>query len=297
MENHAKKDMPFNDYLAVKACHKSALSHVKTAKHLKKFEKKSEDTDPLRFGRIFHTALLEPDKFGELEIYSTQEWIKKDQHPEGISVNDQKKLWKEERDVYFANEQEKEDVDAMVKAIKANPVAAKFLDSEGDAEVSYFWKDPRTGLDCKTRIDYVTADDVIIEVKTDADPESEAFGKKIYNMDYHIGAWFNREGFREVTGREPKAFLFIAVEKSDPYSVGVYLMNAHDFDAGELDGVPKMMRYRIIKFENGLQDHNQGEDGVFEVKPVQTPAWVNFKLDGDGDIDAPAPSESEESEL
>lgn len=293
MNTEIKKDMPFEDYLAVKACHKSALSHTKTGKHLAKFEKKSEDSEALRFGRIFHLALLEPENLGKIEIYSDQEWIAKKDHPEGLSINDQKAQWKDARNLYYANAQEKEDVDAMVKAIMENPLSAKYINAPGSSEISLFWKDPRTGLDCKTRIDKLLDDDVIVEVKTDVDPEPEKFGKKIYQLDYQIGAWFNREGFRECTGRDIKAFIFIAVEKSDPYTVGVYMMNAHDFDSGEIKGVPKMIRYKLIK-RGGFKDHNQNEQGEFEVIPVQTPGWEMKIIDDEmGEIDAPM----EESEL
>ncbi len=287
------KNMHFDEYLQVKACHKSALSHVKTAKHLRKFESKSEDTDPLRVGRIFHALLLEPDVIDELEIYSQQEWIPKKDHPDGLSINDQKVKWKEDRSLYYANNKEKEGIDVMIEAIKENPISGKYIEAPGSNEVSLFWDDPRTGLKCKTRIDKITDEGVIVEVKTDTDPEPEAFGKKAYQYDYQVGAWFNREGYREVYGKEPKAFIFIAVEKSEPYSVGVYMMNAHDFDSGEIKGVPKMIRYKMIK-RGGLQDHNQNDNGEFEVIPLQTPQWEMKLIDDEmGEIDAPM----EESEL
>ena len=293
MQNELKENMPFKEYLAVKACHKSALSHVKTAKHLAKFENRDTGTDAMRFGRVFHLALLEPQLLGDVPIYSEQEWIAKKDHPDGVSINDQKSQWKEGREHYYANAQEKEDCENMVKAIMENPLGKKYISAPGMSEVSLFWKDPRTGLDCKTRIDKLLDDDVIVEVKTDVDPEPEKFGKKIYQMDYQVGAWFNREGFKEVMGRDIKAFIFIAVEKSDPYTVGVYLMNAHDFDSGEIKGVPKMIRYKLIK-RGGLKDHNQNEQGEFEVIPVQTPGWEMKIIDDEmGEIDAPM----EESEL
>lgn len=290
-------EMAFDKYIEVDACHKSALSHVKTAKHLKKYQDKKPDSDALRFGRIFHTSLLEPGNIGALEVYEDMDWIPKADHPDGKSINDQKAEWKQTRNdneiPYFMKNQERIDLENMVKAIREHPLASKYLKPEAKIEGSLFWKDERTGLDCKSRLDLILPDDdIIIEIKTDVDPEPEAFGRKIYNMGYHIGAWFNREGYRAVFGRDLKAFIFVVLEKSEPYSVGVYMMSAHDFDAGEIDGVPLMMRYKLIK-AGGLQDHNQKEDGSFEVLPVQTPKWVQFKLDGDGDIDAPAPSESE----
>ena len=44
----------------------------------------------------------------------------------------------------------------------------------------------------------------------------------------------------------------------------------------------------------GLKDHNQNEDGEFEIIPVQTPQWEMKIIDDEmGEIDAP----EEESEL
>lgn len=287
MKTELIKDMPFEEYLSVKACHKSALSHIQTAKHLHKFESKSLDTDALMFGRIFHLALLEPDKVGNIEVYGEQEWIPKKDHPENLSINEQKAAWKESRTQYYSNIQQKEDCAAMVRAIKENPLGEKYLSGEGIAEASLFWTDERTGLPCKTRIDWLRSDDIIVEVKSDADPSPEAFGKKVYQYDYHVGAWFNREGFRAVMGRDIKAFVFIAIEKGDPYSVGIYTMNAHDFDGGEIKGVPEMIRYRLIK-RGGFRDHNHNEDGEYEPIPVQTPNWELKIIDDEmGEIDAP----------
>jgi hypothetical protein len=294
MKPEIKTNMDFKDYADVKACHKSALKHVQTAKHLDQFESKPVDTDALRFGKIFHEALFDPKFCESLECYSEQHWIPKSDHPEKISINDQKATWKQDRELYFLNETERESLELMVKSIHSNELAKKFL-HKAEVEPSLFWVDQRTGLPCKTRLDLLLDDDIIVEIKSDADPSPEAFGRKIYNMGYHVGAWFNREGFRAVFGRDLKAFIFIVVEKSPPHAVAVYMMNAHDFEAGELDGVSLMMRYKHIK-AGGLRDYNHTEGGAYSVLPVQTPNWVHFKLDGDGDIDAPEP-ESEGGQL
>lgn len=275
--NSIARNMPFKDYAAREACHKSALSHVKTAKHLRAYEAKLKDenesgSDALRFGKIFHEVLFEGADINAFEIYGDQDWIPKKDHPNKISIDDQKRAWKAERELYFLNEQEKENAEGMVEAVKENPLSAKYINAEGDNEISLFWQDQRTGLECKTRIDKVLKSGIIVELKTDADPSPEKFGRKAYNLGYQIGAWFNREGYRVCFGKDPEAFIFIVVEKSAPYSVGVYMMNAHDFDSGEIYGVPKMKRYQLIK-RGGLRDHNQGEDGEFEVMPLQTPRW------------------------
>lgn len=293
MKNEIKSDMPFNEYLEVKACHKSALKHTDTAKHLKLFESTPINSDPLRVGKIFHSMLLEGMDIKDIPIYADQEWIAKKDHPDGKSINDQKKEFKETVELYFNNEQEKEEIESMVKAIQENPLAKSLLSGDGIAEASLFWTDPKTGLPCKTRLDWMRSDDVLVEIKSCADPSPEGFGKQIYNLDYQIGAWFNREGFREVFGRDIAGFVFIAIGKKAPHAVGVYSMNAHDFDGGEIKGVPQMIRYKQIK--RGLfADYNQNEDGEYEAIPVQTPNWELKLIDDEmGEIDAPM----EDSEL
>lgn len=274
----AKYGLSFEDYAEVDACHKSALKHVKTAKHLNMFQAKGIDSDALRFGKIFHTALLEPDLMDDYEIYDEQNWIPKQEHPEKMSQNDQKKKWKEERELYYKNADEKEAIEKMVTAVHKNPLASKYLEGDIKTEPSLFWDDPKLKLKCKTRLDILRSDDIIVEVKTDVDPEPEAFGKKVYNMNYHVGAWFNREGFRNVFGRDIKGYVYIVVEKGEPHSVAVYMMSAHDFEKGEVDAYPAMKRYQLIK-QGGLKDHNHGEDGEYNVMFLATPGWVVRELD------------------
>lgn len=296
MKTEMIENMSFEDYAAVDACHKSALKHVQTGKHLKAFQDDPLDTDALRFGKIFHEAIFDDEFAAGLEVYSEQEWLAKKDHPEGLSVNDQKAQWKDEREFYFLNETEKEAIDLMVKSVRDNPLAKKYIEAEGSNEVSLFWNDEKTGLPCKTRLDRLLKNDVAVEVKTDADPSPEAFGRKAYNMGYQVGAWFNREGFRAVTGRDLKAFIFIVIEKKAPYAVAVYMMSEHDFDSGEIYGYPLMKRYQLIK-RGGLRDYNQGESGEYEVLALATPGWeLRIVEDELSEIDAPYEDEGD-SEL
>lgn len=292
MQSEYKKGMLFEDYAAVKACHKSALRNVETAKHLARFENTPADSDALRFGRVFHEALFDKKFLDTVDMYSDQEWIKKADHPESIGINEQKRIWKESRDMYLKNDQEKESIREMAQSVLDNPLASAFLQGDGDAEASLFWDDKKTGLRCKTRLDWLRDDDIIVEIKTAANPEPKAFGKKIYDLGYHIGAWFNREGFREVMGRDIKGFVYIVIGKSAPHAVSVHMMNAHDFELGEIDGYPLMKRYQIIK-QGGFNDYNQGLDGKYDVLPIITPTWELRRLE----LQQNQTQESEESQL
>lgn len=287
------KKMSFEQYAEVEACHKSALKHTQTGKHLRLFESAALDTDALRFGKLFHEVLFDGADVNEFEVFAEQEWIQKKDHPEGVSVNEQKALWRAERELYFSNADEKARLVEMVDALLQHPLARKYIEAEGDSEVSLFWTDEKTGLPCKTRLDKLLANGVIVEVKTDTDPSPETFGRKAYKMQYQVGAWFNREGYRAVFGKDPEAFIFIVIEKTEPFSIGVYYANAHDFDSGEIYGVEQMFRYKHIK-QGMLNDHNQAQNGEYEALPLHTPQWELKIIDDEmGEIEAPEEMESE----
>ena len=100
-------------------------------------------------------------------------------------------------------------------------------DTRGLAEQSYWWKHRETGLQCKCRCDYVI-DDMVIDLKTTGEggASPEAFSRTIASFKYHLQAAHYLQG----TGA--KRFIFVAVEKVFPYSVGVYELSPHFIERG-----------------------------------------------------------------
>nr|DAD96050.1 MAG TPA: Exodeoxyribonuclease 8 [Myoviridae sp. ctpjm1]DAS09538.1 MAG TPA: Exodeoxyribonuclease 8 [Bacteriophage sp.] len=52
-----------------------------------------------------------------------------------------------------------------------------------------------------------------------------AFAKTCANYRYHVQDAFYSEGYYRAAGHWPAGFVFIAVEKKPPYSVGVYTLD------------------------------------------------------------------------
>ncbi len=122
---------------------------------------------------------------------------------------------------------------AIKKALSENKFANKYIiqdtltDTRGLAEQSFWWKHRETGLQCKCRCDYVI-DDMVIDLKTTGEGGAapDVFTKTIVNFKYFLQAAHYLQG----TGQ--KRFIFVAVEKVFPYSVGVYELSPHFIERG-----------------------------------------------------------------
>lgn len=122
---------------------------------------------------------------------------------------------------------------AMAAAVHAHPAAGALLTSvPGEAEKSVYWNDPTTGVLCRCRPDWWREDDVLVDLKTTDDASPEGFAKSMANWRYDVQDPFYTDGVKIATGRNVKAFVFIAVEKKPPYAVGVYVLDSASRDIG-----------------------------------------------------------------
>lgn len=122
---------------------------------------------------------------------------------------------------------------AMRDAVMDHPMARALMTGKpGVAEHSVYWHDPVTGELCRCRPDWWRSDDVIVDVKTTDDASPEGFAKSIANWRYDVQDPYYRDGIKIATGREIKAFVFLAVEKKFPHAVGCYVLDQESIDIG-----------------------------------------------------------------
>lgn len=120
---------------------------------------------------------------------------------------------------------EYEPVAAMRDALRADPVVGALFDPDrGDAEVSLFWTDRETGVDCRARLDFLPHPVegrrlIVPDYKTCRSAEPAAFGRAAADMGYALQADFYMRGV-VAAGLDPApAFVFVAQEKTPPYLV------------------------------------------------------------------------------
>ena len=179
----------------------------------------SEDTASLAFGRALHCAVLEPDRFAA-------EYTVAD-HRDGMTPAEKSAATKAAKAtglVVVAPE-----VLTMAAAIKAHPDVAELL-AAWPCEVSAFWTDFDTGIDCRARAD-ILSETAIYDIKTTEDASPDAFRRSLVQWDYAFKAAFYADGFEAADGKRRK-FFWIAVEKKPPYAVGIYCASPSVIAAG-----------------------------------------------------------------
>ncbi len=238
--------------------HKSP-AHYKAAK---KAGPKSSTPDQ-RIGTIVHDLILEPDEFwdryavpfeapecalvtvddikGRLKDLDLKITGKKDElierlreaDPEAVFLDDARAAYLEEvgeKEVITAEELAQ--VQAIRDSVMAHPAAGRLLDPKrGQAELSCYWTDEKTGVDCRVRPDFWRDDDIVVDLKTSRDASPRGFEKSVQDWRYHVQEAFYMDGIAEAirqgkTDRKlPKAFVFVAVEKVAPFAVSVFRLD------------------------------------------------------------------------
>jgi len=73
---------------------------------------------------------------------------------------------------------------------------------------------------------------LLIDLKTTEDASPIAFGRSALKYRYDVQAAFYSDIYEAVYGHRPEGFIFIAVEKTPPYAVAVYVIEDGDIEVG-----------------------------------------------------------------
>ena len=151
-----------------------------------------------------------------------------------------------------------------------NSPAKLIYDKSGQSELSYFWDD--LGLvKGKCRPDWISDDgNIVVDIKTTTDASPKGFQKSIANWGYHLQLGWYLRGLQKL-GLPAKEFIFIAIEKTPPFSVGVYRANKD------------MITYASDEINNLVYDIDESlksddfPDYTPEIMDLGLPNWMNPK--------------------
>ncbi|AGH57650.1 exonuclease VIII [Cyanophage KBS-S-2A] len=198
---------------AISASHLHAIAKSPEhyyARYLDPDRKPSTPTPAMKFGSLVHTAVLEPD-----EIYNRYAVCP----PRNTKAGKEAAAEMAANGIEAVTQSDWDMARDMRDAVHAHPIASDLL-SEGAPEQSVWWDDPTTKQRCKCRPDWLKSDGTIIDLKTTQDASVDGFAKSVARFRYHV----QQAHYQNGTGAE--RFIFIAVEKYEPYSVGVYELDA-----------------------------------------------------------------------
>ena len=164
----------------------------------------SVQTAAMKLGSLTHCAVLEPD-----ELSSRYDIAPDRRTNAGKSVAAEM----EAAGIEAVTAPEMEQAMAMAASVRSHQAAAALL-RDGKAEQSFWWDDS-TGLRCKCRPDWYNGT-TIVDLKTTTDASPRGFAKSVAAWRYHV------QQNHYLAGTFAERFVFIAVEKTYPYAVGVY---------------------------------------------------------------------------
>lgn len=126
----------------------------------------------------------------------------------------------------------------MVAALHRHPAAARLVDTErGTAEQTLFWICQQTGVPCRAMLDWIPAPTrgyrlVAVDLKTCPSAAKEKVSRTIWDLGYFIQGWWYLDGLRSLGIGERPALVFIFQERTPPYLVCPYELNALAEEAG-----------------------------------------------------------------
>jgi hypothetical protein len=221
-------DLSNQDYHSGAGISKSGLDAIAKspahyfAKYLDPSRPPPSDPTPSMFnGTLAHCAILERDQFEKRYLV----------RPEGIDLRTKDgKAWAAsvppELTIITAEQQAR--AFAQAEAIQRLPDVAEAF-ANGRSEVSAFWTDKETGVLCKCRPDFVheaSADGVILfDLKTTQDASPAEFGRSVAKWRYHVQTALYSDGYRQATGKDVLAYVFVAVESDWPHFCSAVMLD------------------------------------------------------------------------
>lgn len=214
--------IPFADYCAIDAINISTLLHMgasaKQCKHV--MDNGTGDTATLALGRAIHSAVLEPVAFAQTVVTfpgrrSGKKW-------DAFQVEHAGKTIISEKDLETATN--------VALSVRQNPIARNYL-AKGKVEHTLQWA--QEGHACKGRVDFLTDDDVLIDVKSARDITPGGFGRSVAKYHYNTKMAWYRHAIAEAMGRQVRRCVFIAVQSVEPFDIAIETLTEWQLASGD----------------------------------------------------------------
>ena len=218
--------------------HKSPLHYWERYLNPASQEKK---TPALILGSAVHCAVLEPGEFGKRYAIAP-EVDRRTKEGKEIMANFEAHV---EGRLEIISKADSAICERIMEAInqhdEASLLMSKITDVEKVIEVE----------DMKCRPDAIIEPlNLIIDLKTTDDASPRAFGRSALKYRYDVQAAFYIDLYESHYGRRCEGFIFIAVEKTPPFGVGVYVIEDEDIERGRVKYKADLERWREAKANN-----------------------------------------------
>jgi len=186
-----------------------------------------EPTAAMKLGSNFDAMIFDSSNFRErLSVYPSTFDRRTKESKAWIAAQDPDRILMSEADQL--------ELESMKRSLFDNKYAASLL-SEGSAQVAVVadFQGINGTIGVKGKIDFVPpfSTNCLVDLKTTADASPKVFGKKVFDLGYHIQAAFYLDLYANFATRR-EAFVLLAVETSAPYLTVVYNLSAEAIELG-----------------------------------------------------------------
>ena len=233
-------DIPNEVYHACVGVSSSTIKKIysQSFAHLSGGNKKSV---PFRFGSAFHIFNNEPELFETLYKVSKRE--SKSEPRENITFLSFEKITK------------------MSENIMKHPEASKLV-TGAKSEISFFSRDKETGILKKCKVDGISKNNELYDLKTCEDASPSAFGNDARKWLYRISAAYYLNIVSEVLETCLRDFYLIPSEKVDPHACAVYKVDQRSLSKADGEIRETLLK---IKEKNSNPDYFNGYSGIKEL--------------------------------
>lgn len=219
------------DYLALDAFGSGRLEWLAVSpKHYRyMLEQPAEESPSLSLGTALHAAVLEPDVFGMEYALEPLDVAPMNAKPRATNAYKEAVAEMEGRGLTVLREDTLAQVEAMAAAVMEHPKAAKLLAKAPERELTMIWN--RDGRICRGRADLL-GEVVLGDLKTTR--SLRKFSPwAITEYGYHRQAAHYVGGLAQL-GRTIERVMWIVVESSPPYDVGVFELDLPSLTLGHV---------------------------------------------------------------
>lgn len=198
-----------------------------------------DDTEAKRIGKAIHVGVLEPHRFVRDVVVCP---------PFNRRTNAGKEeaaCWEKENEGKIVlTESEMVNVQCIIGSVVSHPAVKLLLENEGKYEAVACWHEGDVRM--KSRFDFLVPESGfgIIDLKSCIDASPAGFAQSMAKWGYALQASTYRRAVRAVTGEWPGFFVFVAVEKTDPWACAVYEIDEASIEAGDRMLDSAIDRYR-----------------------------------------------------
>lgn len=212
-------------------------------------------------GTLAHCAILEPEQFdtryavGPDVSRATKEW----------------KAWEASQVRQAIKPQQAAVARAQAASVRRLADVAALL-SAGRPEVSAFWSDPDTGIECRCRPDWVHqvqgSGVILVDVKTCSDASPDEFARQVARKGYHRQAAWYSDGFQIASGQQVLGFVFAAVEDQWPFAASAVMLDDEGLQRGREQNRELLERFAQCWRTNEWPGYSSA------ITPIALPAWA-----------------------